>query len=124
MASVFDAMAAADAALFTDTFGESVSYRPLGVAGSAYTISAIVYRETRGGIFGGEITNDFNSMRVDIRSASNTVGRVSPQELETEGTINPDTILIDGTVWIVRRVLNKGSKDGIHQLEVIDGGQG
>ena len=124
MASAFDAMAAADAALFTDQFGESVSYRPLGVAGNAYTISAIVYRETRGGVFGGDVTNDFNSMRVDIRSASNTVGRVTPQEIETEGVVNPDTLVIDGTVWIVRRVLNKGSKDGIHQLEVFDGGQG
>lgn len=116
MPSAFDQVMAAAVPQELATFGEDVTYTP--VTGGAKTIKAIVQRESRQGEYGGGETNETNSIIIRISARNDTEGQVTVNEVESGNA--PDTVTIDGKIWIVQRKLSAGANAGTHKLLLQD----
>lgn len=120
MASVFDEMFAETVAMTIAQFGEDVEYRPLGNAGNAKTIKAVVQGEARNEEFTGQGFNDYNGTVIEISARNNTEGHVSPTEQNRSGT--PDVVIIDSRRYTVQRKLFEQPVGGMWRLQLFDGG--
>ena len=118
MASWFEtAFATGTVALSLTLHGEDVTYTPSG--GSPKTIKAIIERESREGVYGGEDENMNNTIMIHISARNNTEGQVTVKEMKRSQA--PDTVAFDGKTWTVLRELTP-TLAGMHSLLVFDQG--